>query len=127
MLARRGVLLLSPIRSVENGGGLSTDLGSWRVVMSAIAQERVFRSPRLKLVKFFQKSRDKWKAKCQAAKGHSKRLGNQLRAVEKSRAMWRQRAEQSERKLAALQAELDQSKKICKMRVSRSRLMPKHG
>ena len=59
----------------------------------------MFKSPLQKLVKFFRKSRDGWKAKCQEAKTLNKRLATQVRAVEKSRAAWRQKAEAAEREL----------------------------
>ena len=44
-----------------------------------------YRSPVRKLARFFEQSRNRWKRKCQAAKRRNKLLGNQLRAVEKSR------------------------------------------
>jgi hypothetical protein len=62
--------------------------------------ERIMlKSPMRKLVKFFRKSRDGWKAKCQEAKTLNKRLATQVRAVEKSRAVWRRKAESAEREL----------------------------
>jgi hypothetical protein len=63
-----------------------------------------------KLVRFFQKSRDGWKRKCQEAKGRCKLMGNQVRAVEMSRAEWRSRAEQSERRVQELERELAEQK-----------------
>jgi len=65
-----------------------------------------FRSPLRKLVRFFQSSRDNWKRKCQQAKLKSKLMGNQVRAVEASRAEWRSRAEKSEQRVAELEREL---------------------
>jgi hypothetical protein len=59
----------------------------------------MFKSPMRKLVKFFRKSRDSWKAKCLEAKTLNKRLATQVRAVEKSRAAWRRKAESAEREL----------------------------
>jgi hypothetical protein len=51
-------------------------------------------------------SRDSWKGKCQQAKRKSKLMGNQVRAVEASRADWRCRAEKSEQRVAELEREL---------------------
>lgn len=69
-----------------------------------------FRSPVPKLLRFFQSSRDKWKRKCHEAKHQCKLLRNQVRAVEKSRAQWRSRAELLERQLCQHQPELNNLK-----------------
>lgn len=69
-----------------------------------------FSSPVVKLVRFFHKSRDQWKAKHQELKKNCKNLQNQTRAVEKSRQRWRDRALASEQRLAALQGEVEQLK-----------------
>jgi uncharacterized protein YlxW (UPF0749 family) len=42
-----------------------------------------YKSPARKLVPFFRRSRDKWKAKCQAAKYQVKLLRNRLRQMKK--------------------------------------------
>jgi hypothetical protein len=65
-----------------------------------------YRSPRKKLLRFFARSRDGWKAKCLAAKVRCKRLGNQVRAVEKSRQQWRDLAKQQKQRIAELEEEL---------------------
>jgi chromosome segregation ATPase len=70
-----------------------------------------WKSPLRKLVRFFQRSRNRWKAKYAAKKQECKRLGNQVRAVEKSRAKWRQDAEQLQQQVRELQQELEQYKK----------------
>jgi peptidoglycan hydrolase CwlO-like protein len=70
-----------------------------------------FRSPLRKLVRFFQHSRDNWKGKCQEAKQQCKLMGNQVRAVQKSRAEWRSRAEQSEQRVHELEQELAELKR----------------
>lgn len=71
-----------------------------------------YRSPIRKLVRFFEKSRDNWKYKCQEAKKRIKLMGNQLRAVEKSREQWRSRAEQSQQQVRELQQELTKLKRV---------------
>jgi len=67
----------------------------------------MFKSPVAKLLKFFQKSRNGWKAKCQQAKERNKHLATQTRAVEKSRAAWRRKAEFAQRELRELRQELE--------------------
>jgi hypothetical protein len=51
------------------------------------------KSPVKKLVEFFRRSRDKWKAKYFEKRDKSILLANQIRAVEKSREQWRLKAE----------------------------------
>lgn len=53
------------------------------------------------LLEFFRRSRNQWKAKCQAAKAALKNARNRGRWMETSRDQWKERAQQ-------LQAELDQ-------------------
>ena len=69
-----------------------------------------FSSPVSKLLRFFVGSRDGWKAKHQAVKAESKLLSNQVRAVEKSRQKWRERAAAAQRRLQELERELEQLK-----------------
>lgn len=71
---------------------------------------RRFSSPTVKLVRFFEQSRDRWKAKYSTTKKECKRLQNQTRAVEKSRENWRERARASEQCVAELQREIAQLK-----------------
>src|SRR5580698_4972528 len=79
-------------------------------VMIASSEPQVYRSPLHKLLKFFRKSRDRWKAKCLLGKRKAKRLTNSAAALRKSRDRWkvlaRQRREESER----LRQELEQAK-----------------
>jgi hypothetical protein len=70
-----------------------------------------WKSPLRKLVRFFQRSRNRWKSKYAAKKHECKLLGNQVRAVEKSRAKWRRDAEQAQQQVRELQYELEQYKK----------------
>jgi hypothetical protein len=70
-----------------------------------------WKSPIRKLARFFKRSRDRWKAKYAAKKQQYKLMGNQARAVEKSRAKWRQAAEQAQQRVRELQKELEQYKK----------------
>ena len=74
--------------------------------MTTVMDDREFVSPARKLVRFFMGSRDKWKDKCQAARVENKRLKNQTRAVERSRDVWRKRAQEQSRRVAELKREL---------------------
>lgn len=68
-------------------------------------KERVtkqYKSPRRKLVRFFEKSRDQWKAKCKNAKGTIKRLQNRIRYLEKSKDEWKRKAIKLENELAQM-------------------------
>lgn len=69
------------------------------------------KSPLPKLVQFFRHSRNRWKAKCRVLKDQHKLMGNQVRAVEKSREKWRQDAQQARQQLRQLQQELQEYKK----------------
>jgi hypothetical protein len=74
--------------------------------MTTVTDDREFVSPARKLVRFFLGSRDKWKGKCQAAKAENKLLKNQTRAVERSRDVWKKRAQEQARRVAELEREL---------------------
>lgn len=84
--------------------GLAANVNPWSM------ERAMFKSPTAKLLKFFEKSRNGWKTKCQRAKERNKRLATQARAVEKSRLVWRQRAELAERELLDLRQELETQK-----------------
>jgi len=66
-----------------------------------------FTSPLKKLAIFFEKSRDSWKAKYFAKRDQAILLANQVRAVTKSREVWRVAAQDAQRELK----ELKQSQK----------------
>lgn len=77
------------------------------------------KSPKHKLIAFFFKSRDAWKAKHKSLKKRYKIQGNKMAAMAKSRAMWRERAKQAEKEAASARAEterlraaLDDKKKV---------------
>jgi hypothetical protein len=58
----------------------------------AIGQSLPFRSPVVKLVRFFHQSRDQWEAKCKAAKKQNKSLKTRLAAMKESRDRWKAKA-----------------------------------
>ena len=61
-------------------------------------------SPQHKVLQFLQRSRDLWKKKHHELKMQIKLAVNQVRAVEKSRRMWRGRAEAAEAELRRAKA-----------------------
>jgi hypothetical protein len=67
-------------------------------------------SPVGKLLRFFKKSRDGWKAKQHDLKVRCKRQANQMRAMQNSRSAWRERAEAAEERTRELEHELAELK-----------------
>jgi DNA repair ATPase RecN len=65
---------------------------------------REYKSPRRKLLRFFEKSRDKWKLKYREVKKVLKWLTNRIRFLERSKAEYKQRVEELQAQLAALKA-----------------------
>ena len=78
--------------------------------MIATTEQTAFRSPQRKLVRFFLRSRDGWKRKCQRAKASIKRLTNGQRALERSRDRWKTLAKQQREELRNLRRELEVQK-----------------
>lgn len=66
--------------------------------------EKQYKSPRRKLVKFFARSRDQWKAKYLETKTRVKRLTNRVRFLEASKAHYKERVKELERDLAEVKA-----------------------
>jgi len=67
-----------------------------------------YTSPPRKLIRFFLKSRDQWKAKYQAAKATIKRLENRGRFLEKSKDEWKARVKALEAENAELKTQVEQ-------------------
>jgi hypothetical protein len=67
--------------------------------------EKSYKSPRRKLVRFFEKSRDQWKAKCLEAKATAKGLKHRIRYLEQSKAEWKTKAQELEQELARMKAQ----------------------
>lgn len=64
-----------------------------------------YRSPQRKLVRFFEKSRDKWKAKARESKRIIKRFKNRVSFLEKSKENWKRKAEELADEIAKMKAE----------------------
>ena len=58
----------------------------------SIGESLPYRSPISKLLRFFCRSRDKWKAKCKAAKQENKSLKYRLAKMKESRDRWKVQA-----------------------------------
>jgi chromosome segregation ATPase len=65
-----------------------------------------FKSPRRVLLRFFERSRNRWKEKCKALKKEKKRLENRARDQAKSRDNWREKAERWQTEAAVSKAEI---------------------
>jgi hypothetical protein len=64
--------------------------------LMSVADPLPYTSPLKKLVRFFQRSRDQWKEKCQTAKRENNSLKIRLAAMKESRDRWREKAKQLE-------------------------------
>ncbi len=67
-----------------------------------------YKSPRRKLVKFFEKSRNQWKAKCSDAKYMVKKLKHRIRYLEKSKKKWKSKAIELEKELSRIKAQVNE-------------------
>ena len=72
--------------------------------MSEMQQGKEYKSPPRKLIKFFEKSRNQWKAKCLEAKKLIKQLKNRIHFLEKSKEEWKSRTKELEAELAQMKA-----------------------
>ena len=78
--------------------------------MPQVDDEKVYTSPRHKLLRFFESSRDGWKQKCQETKTALKRMKNRAGALQKSRDLWKERARQQAQELEQLRREAEEQK-----------------
>jgi len=67
-----------------------------------MSENKAYKSPRRKLVVFFERSRNQWKTKCKDAKATIKRLNNRIRYLEKNKAIWKTKALELEQQLAQM-------------------------
>ncbi|QTA93051.1 hypothetical protein [Desulfonema magnum] len=67
--------------------------------------EKIYKSPRRKLVRFFEKSRDQWKEKCRDARVRNKRLSNRVRFLEKGREKLKNQVRDLRAELARIKSE----------------------
>lgn len=74
-------------------------------------QKKTYASPKHKLRKFFERSRDKWKAKSKEATATIKLLKNRIRFLEQSKQAWKEKAEKREEELDELKARLKEAER----------------
>ena len=74
-------------------------------------EQKEFRSPQAKLLRFFERSRNGWKRKCRKAKDDVKRLSNNVAALKRSRCRWKVLAKQRADEIERLRQELEDAKK----------------
>jgi len=91
--------------------------------MIASSEAKVYRSPLHKLLNFFKKSRDRWKAKCRLGKQKAKTLTNNAVALRKSRDRWKVLARQHREEAKRLRQELEQAKNSPRSRSSSRRCL----
>ena len=70
---------------------------------------KTYSSPQRKLVKFFERSRDRWKAKSRAAQRVLKRVGTRLGRVERSNAAYQDQLAALRMQVAEWQAKHEQT------------------
>lgn len=78
--------------------------------MSVAVNDETFKSPDYKLLPFFHRSRNDWKAKAQQRNLRIKRLKNEVAAVRESRRKWKEKARAYGLRVAELEEELEEQK-----------------
>lgn len=78
--------------------------------MGLVAKDKTFKSPDYKLLPFFHRSRNGWKAKARQRNLRIKRLKNEVAAVRESRRKWKEKARAYESRIAELEQELEEQK-----------------
>jgi chromosome segregation ATPase len=72
-------------------------------MMKSATKDKIYRSPVRKLARFFEKSRDQWKAKCREAKRTIKYLKNRVRFLEEGRDRWKSQAQELEARVKQME------------------------
>jgi len=91
--------------------------------MEATSQEKVYKSPKRKLFRFFIKSRDNWKGKCKDSKAEIKKLKNKISFLKDSKKKWKTEAKAMKIELTQLQKKMTkQSLKV--ERVKKNGVVP---
>ncbi len=72
-------------------------------MMKSATKDKTYKSPVRKLARFFEKSRDQWKAKCREAKRTIKYLKNRVRFLEENRDGWKSQAQELEARVKQME------------------------
>ena len=75
-------------------------------------EQKTYKSPTRKLVRFFNNSRDQWKAKCLEAKAAAKGLKHRIRYLEQSKLEWKTKAKELENELARMKAQQNLAQRL---------------
>jgi septal ring factor EnvC (AmiA/AmiB activator) len=75
-------------------------------------EQKPYKSSLRKLVRFFEKSRDQWKAKCLEAKATAKGLKHRIRYLEQSKAEWKTKAKELEKELARIKGQGNRAQNV---------------
>ena len=78
--------------------------------MGLTANVKSYKSPEYKLLPFFHRSRDGWKAKAEDRNLRIKRLKNRVAALEESRRKWKEKARANESRIAELREDIEEQK-----------------
>ena len=73
---------------------------------------KTYKSPTRKLVRFFEKSRDQWKAKSLEAKASAKGFQHRIRYLEQNKMEWKAKAKELEKELARMKAQQDRAQRL---------------
>lgn len=72
---------------------------------------RHFKTPGMKLVRFFEKSRDQWKTKAKVAKYQIKLLRKKIKYMEENKKVYKKTIQNQSRQIEQMQEEIDRLKK----------------
>ena len=75
------------------------------------AKPRKFKTPGIKLVRFFEKSRDNWKTKTKEAKYQIKLLRKKIKYMEQNKQIYKTTIKNQEQQIKQMQEEIEQLKK----------------
>ena len=87
----------------------SAELREKEALQMEATHEKTYSSPQRKLVKFFERSRNQWKAKAGVAKTVLKRLGTRVRRLERSKADYQRQLVAEQAQVAEWQAKYAQT------------------
>jgi septal ring factor EnvC (AmiA/AmiB activator) len=75
-------------------------------------EQKPYKSSLRKLVRFFERSRDQWKAKCLEAKATAKGLKHRIRYLERSKEQWKTKAKELEKELARIKEQGNRARNL---------------
>ena len=79
--------------------------------MGRATMDKAYKSPEYKLLPFFRRSRDGWKARAKLRHLRVRELMKRIAALEGSRRKWREKAESCQSRVETLRQELEEQKR----------------